>query len=180
MQDKKQTETKPYKGRILFPAKKYGIPVFLFMLLAIRFFSPLLFLRVSGESMIPSYEDGDILFMTKTRGKEISVNRFDIVTADIPDYPTDVIKRIIGLPGETVILDGETVYIENEDGRKELSGLYGYENGRADRTDPKNHQQITLKEDEYFLMGDNVNHSSDSRDFGPVSYERIFGYKTEK
>ena len=161
-------------------AKRYGILILLFMLLTIRFFSPFLFLTVSGESMLPAYKDGDILFMTKTRGKEVPINRFDVVTADIPDYPTDVIKRIIGLPGETVIIDGENVYIEDENGKKELSDLYGYENGRADQTDSKNYQRVTLREDEYFLMGDNVNHSYDSRDFGPVPYNRILGYKTEE
>lgn len=180
MQDHKQTEIKQCKRKMVCLIKRYRIFILLFTLLAVRFFSPVLFLCVSGESMLPSYKDGDILFMKKTKGKKMPINRFDIVTADIPDYSMDIIKRVVGLPGETVIIDGENIYIENKAGRKELSGLYSYENGRADKTDRKNYQQIALKEDEYFLMGDNVNASYDSRDFGPVSRKEIFGWMTAK
>ena len=91
------------------------------------------------------------------------------------EYPVDekqiYIKRIIGMPGETVQIKDGYVYI---DGERLLSDIYGNELIKDPQTaaDP-----ITLKENEYFVMGDNRNHSMDSRDpsVGVLTKEDLIG-----
>lgn len=115
--------------------------------------------QVSGSSMETTLSDGDHLIVDKISYRFEDPERFDIIVFPF-QYDTDTyyIKRIIGMPGETVQIDGSgTIYIDGE----VLEEIYGREviqnPGRA--SDP-----ILLGEDEYFVMGDNRNNSSDSRD----------------
>ncbi|MCP1101607.1 signal peptidase I [Aequitasia blattaphilus] len=114
--------------------------------------------RVSGHSMETTLSDGDNLIVDKISYRFRDPSRFDIIVFPYPqDKKIHYIKRIVGLPGETIqIIDGET-YINNQ--RLE-SDIYGYEKmtfaGTAE-------DGITLGEDEYFVLGDNRNHSADSR-----------------
>ncbi len=128
--------------------------------------------KVSGGSMEPMLSDGDNLIMDKISYRFQDPQRFDIVVfpfqyANRPYY----IKRIIGLPGETIYIDDDgNIYINNEI----LNEPYGKEviadPGRA-------YEPITLGEDEYFVMGDNRNNSSDSRDpvVGNVQRDDLIG-----
>ncbi len=115
--------------------------------------------QVSGSSMETTLSDGDHLIVDKISYRFEEPERFDIIVFPF-QYDTDTyyIKRIIGMPGETVQIDDSgAVYIDGE----LLEESYGREiienPGRA--ADP-----ILLGEDEYFVMGDNRNNSSDSRD----------------
>lgn len=115
--------------------------------------------QVSGSSMETTLSDGDHLIVDKISYRFDDPERFDIIVFPF-QYDTDTyyIKRIIGMPGETVQIDESgNIYIDGE----LLEESYGREviqnSGRAD--DP-----IMLGEDEYFVMGDNRNNSSDSRD----------------
>ena len=115
--------------------------------------------QVSGSSMETTLSDGDHLIVDKISYRFEDPERFDIIVFPF-QYDTDTyyIKRIIGMPGETVQIDDSgTIYIDGE----VLEEIYGREviqnPGRA--SDP-----ILLGEDEYFVMGDNRNNSSDSRD----------------
>lgn len=115
--------------------------------------------QVSGSSMETTLSDGDHLIVDKISYRFADPERFDIIVFPF-QYDTDTyyIKRIIGMPGETVQIDESgTIYIDGE----VLDESYGREviqsPGRA--VDP-----IQLGEDEYFVMGDNRNNSSDSRD----------------
>lgn len=115
--------------------------------------------QVSGSSMETTLSDGDHLIVDKISYRFEDPERFDIIVFPF-QYDTDTyyIKRIIGMPGETVQIDDSgAVYIDGE----LLEESYGREiienPGRA--ADP-----ILLGEDEYFVMGDNRNNSSDSRD----------------
>ena len=116
--------------------------------------------RVSGESMENALHDGDNLIVDKISYRFREPERYEIIVFPYKHQEnTFYIKRIIGLPGETVqIKDGE-VYI-NE---KLLGETYGREQinegNEGIASDP-----ITLGPDEYFVLGDNRNHSSDSRD----------------
>ncbi len=125
---------------------------------------------VSGQSMEPLLHDGDNLILDKLTYHFRDPERFDVVVFDQTESD-HYIKRIIGLPGETVqIIDGY-VYINGE--RLE-DDVYGKEvmlqPMRA--ADP-----ITLGEDEYFVLGDNRNYSRDSRDpgVGNVKRSQILG-----
>lgn len=114
--------------------------------------------RVSGHSMENSLHDGDNLIVDKVSYRFRSPKRFEIVVFPYK-YKKDTyyIKRIIGLPGETVQVIEGYVYINGE----KLDESYGLEEMR----DPGIAEvPIQLGDDEYFVLGDNRNHSSDSRD----------------
>ncbi len=125
--------------------------------------------RVDGESMLPSLEHGDNLIVDKLSYRFVDPERYDII---VFPYEKNIfyIKRIIGMPGETVqIVDGE-VYVDG----KLLGETYGREkmesSGIAELP-------VELGEDEYFLLGDNRNHSADSREpsVGPIKRDRLLG-----
>ena len=114
--------------------------------------------HVSGESMENTLDDGDQLIVDKVTYRFRAPERYDIIVFPFRYKDnTYYIKRIIGLPGETVqIVDGE-IYINGE----VLQESYGREvmQDAGLAAEP-----ITLGDDEYFVLGDNRNYSSDSRD----------------
>lgn len=113
---------------------------------------------VDGRSMNPTLNDGDNLIVEKLSYRFGDPQRFDIIVFPPQGAPNEhYIKRIIGLPGETVQIDeAGTIYIDGE----VLEEDYGLETiksaGRAS-------EPITLGDDEYFVLGDNRNNSTDSR-----------------
>ena len=123
---------------------------------------------VDGISMEPALEDGDKVIIDKWTYHFKEPKRFDIIV-----FPQDIdiyyVKRIIGLPGETV---------EIRDGRIYVDGMVLIENYGKEKM-PKNYSMDKrfLLEDEYFVLGDNRNHSVDSREYsvGAVKRERIVG-----
>lgn len=115
--------------------------------------------EVSGRSMYDTLDDKDSLWIDKLSYRFHDPERFDIVVFPYQGGSVYYIKRIIGLPGETVRIDEEgTIYINDEP----LDEDYGYEVispymiGRTG-------ENVLLGEDEYFVMGDNRNDSKDSR-----------------
>jgi signal peptidase I len=125
--------------------------------------------RIDGTSMEPNVHDKQYVLVNKTAywfGRNPS--RGDVIVFDAPDQPQfDRIKRVIGLPGETVEVkkDG-TVYV---DGRS-LDEPY-----LVAGEDPRVYGVWTVPEGEYFVMGDNRSVSFDSRSGGPVPRENIIG-----
>ena len=126
---------------------------------------------VYGVSMEPEFVEGDVLFVNKLCRNFTEIERFDAVVFQYEYRDHEYyIKRVIGLPGETVqIVDGK-VYIDGE----LLEDEYGTELIEKPR---RAAEPITLGEDEYFLLGDNRNDSSDSRDsdIGNVSDDQNNG-----
>lgn len=128
---------------------------------------------VDGSSMYDTLEDGDNLWVSKLSYLIGDPERFDIVIFPVDDEGTYYIKRVIGLPGETVRIDQKGNIFIND---KPLEESYGYETiipemlGRAE-------EGVTLGEDEYFVMGDNRNGSFDSREeeVGNIERERLVG-----
>lgn len=126
---------------------------------------------VDGNSMYPTLHDKDNLLVDKVSYRLGDVERFDIIVFEYP-HKKDVhyIKRVIGLPGETVqIIDG-VIYINGE----VLEENYGYEVMRDAR---RAAEPVTLGPDEYFVLGDNRNDSTDSRaeSVGNVHRSQIVG-----
>ena len=114
--------------------------------------------RVSGHSMEATLHDGDNLIVDKLSYRFRDPKRFEIIVFPYSHKEnTYYIKRIIGLPGETVQVKDGYVYIDGE----KLDENYGLEvmEDAGIAAEP-----IELGEDEYFVLGDNRNHSSDSRD----------------
>lgn len=128
--------------------------------------------RVSGSSMETTLSDGDNLIVDKLSYHFRAPSRFDIVVFPYQYAEnTYYIKRIIGLPGDTVqVIDGY-VWINGE--RLE-SDTYGNEvmNSPGIAAEP-----VTLGEDEYFVLGDNRNHSADSREpsVGVIKRKNLMG-----
>ncbi len=126
---------------------------------------------VSGSSMENTLSDGDNLIVDKITYRFSDPQRYDIIV--FPFHYADhvyYIKRIIGLPGETVqIVDGD-IYIDGEILRESYGREVIKDSGLA--TEP-----IELGEDEYFVLGDNRNDSTDSRDpsVGKIHRDEIIG-----
>lgn len=127
---------------------------------------------VSGSSMEPTLSNNDQLILDKISYRFSKPQRFDIIVFPFQyAEKTFYVKRIIGLPGETVQIDLQgNIYINgqilNEDYGKETINFAGL------AVEP-----ITLGDDEYFVMGDNRNNSSDSRDpsVGNIRRSNIIG-----
>lgn len=128
--------------------------------------------RVSGSSMETTLSDGDNLIVDKLSYRFKEPNRFDIIVFPYQhEENTFYIKRIVGMPGETIqVVDGYT-YVNGE---LLSSDIYGTEVMDSPGIAA---QPIELGEDEYFVLGDNRNHSSDSRDasVGVLKRENLIG-----
>lgn len=127
---------------------------------------------VSGHSMEPTLSHGDNLIVDKITYRFKDPERFDIIVFPYRyEENTFYIKRIIGLPGETVQVIGGYVYIN---GQLLESDIYGAEvmDSPGIAADP-----IALGENEYFVLGDNRNHSADSREasVGVLKRDELLG-----
>ncbi len=116
--------------------------------------------RVNGSSMYPTLKGNEIMLLNKLG----HIDRFDIVVLKIDGRDDNLIKRIIGLPGETVEIRDNEIYIND----KKIKDKYGY-------GDTYNIDKVTLKKDEYFILGDNRIISLDSRVFGTIHKNEIKG-----
>ena len=147
--------------------------------------------RVDGESMYPTLKDGEFGF-TNVGGVLLNgVERGDIVVVTMKEegQKTHWVKRVIGLPGDTVSCVNDVVYINGKvldetkyidpDYRQSLVDKFGYFNKvpNADNTNVEDFEEVKLKNDEYYVMGDNRPYSKDSRYVGPVKKSQIFAKK---
>ena len=128
--------------------------------------------HVLGSSMYGTLHDNDLLVASKISYKLHQPQRGDIVVFKPPDEASrDFIKRIIALPGERIHVANSVVYINGQVLREPyLPERWTYNNNW-----PASGQDQLIPPDEYFVMGDNRNHSSDSRTFGPIELDSILG-----
>ncbi|MEA2618621.1 MAG: signal peptidase [Chloroflexota bacterium] len=154
--------------------------------------------RVEGDSMVPTLRNNDLLFADKLSYHLHAPDRGDIIVLKPPDEPNrDFIKRIVGVPGDTIEIDGH--YSSNGRQRAAVlirpAGASGFQvlkepylpdqtkdpwdemtfccdaGGRA-TTEP---QPLVIPKDDYFVMGDNRNNSADSRVWGFVPRDLVVG-----
>lgn len=115
--------------------------------------------RVDGDSMNPTLHDGQILILNKL---DKEYERMEIV---VFGYKTDrLIKRVIGLPGETVEIKDNIIYINDEK-------IADY----SDEVKMSDYKKVTVPEGYYFVLGDNRNNSADSRLIGMINKDDIEG-----
>ena len=121
--------------------------------------------RVKGNSMEPSLSDGEYLLVTRTIQDFV---RGDVVMLHDPDeMQVDLVKRIVGLPGESITCN---------DGNLEVDGFFLTESYVLKQALPEGSiQRWELEEDQYLVLGDRRDNSRDSRHFGPISCELIVG-----
>ncbi len=123
--------------------------------------------RVNGSSMYSTLKDGEIMILNKLDYKLHDIERFDIVVVKTDEKK--IIKRVIGLPGETLKYEDNTLYI-NE---KKIDEPY-----LKDATEDFDITSLgydKIPDDCYFVLGDNRDNSSDSRIIGPVKKSQITG-----
>ena len=147
--------------------------------------------RVDGRSMYPTLKDGEFGF-TNVGGVLLNgVERGDIVVVTMEEegQKTHWVKRVIGLPGDTVSCVNDVVYINGKvldetkyidpDYRQSLVDKFGYFNKvpNANNTNVEDFEEVKLGDDEYYVMGDNRPYSKDSRYVGPVKKSQIFAKK---
>lgn len=131
---------------------------------------------VLGESMSPTFEDNNLVLVNKIS----DIQRFDIIVFDAPDANSYYIKRVIGLPGDTVEVRDDILYIDGKameepylKESKEQSELFG--KFTADFTLQELTGETHVPEGKIFVLGDNRINSKDSRSFGFIPKESIIG-----
>lgn len=124
--------------------------------------------EVRGSSMMPGIHDHDRILVDHLTYMVTAVSRGDVVVMRYPlDPRLDYLKRVVGLPGDEVLIEG---------GRVTINGAGWPEPYVApESVDPYTHLSITVRPGYYFVLGDNRLHSSDSREFGQVPFELIRG-----
>lgn len=128
---------------------------------------------VKGQSMEPNFENGDYLIIDEITYKFRAPERGEVIVFKYPnDLSQRYIKRIIGLPGETVEIDNSQIEISNKEGNKTLLNESEY---LPSSIYTPGTIKFTLADGEYFVMGDNRPASSDSRRWGAVPRQDIVG-----
>lgn len=126
---------------------------------------------VNGASMEPSFYSGNYLIVDEISYRFEEPKRGDVIVFRPPDDPSIfLIKRIIGLPGEIITIEDGEITIENE---TNPDGFVLTEPYLTEET--SGNTKMILANDEYFVLGDNRDQSSDSRVWGPLSEELIIG-----
>jgi signal peptidase I len=124
--------------------------------------------KVEGTSMMPTLSDQERVFINKFVYKLEPIHRGDVVVFHYPrDVSKSYIKRVIALAGDRVRIDDGIVYVNNV----RLPESYVPE----DYWDTRSYPETVVPRHSYFLLGDHRNLSNDSRDFGPVDEEYIYG-----
>jgi len=128
---------------------------------------------VKGQSMEPNFDDGQYLIVDEISYRLHQPGRGDVVVFKYPNDPSQYyIKRIIGLPGETVEIVGGGVIVYND---QHPQGQVLDEEKYLDAAKTMGDMKITLENGQYFVLGDNRSASSDSRRWGPLEKDFIVG-----
>ncbi len=121
--------------------------------------------RVDGFSMYPTLEDGEFVLVNKLSYRFGEVKRGDIIVFHFPMNPQEeLIKRVIGLPGDRVTVQDHQVYVNGQ----ALNEPYLAQT-------PLYQGEWTVTDGHYFVLGDNRNNSNDSKDWGLLPAENVIG-----
>jgi signal peptidase I len=124
--------------------------------------------KVEGTSMMPSLDDQERIFVNKFVYRLEPIERGDIVVFRYPRDPSkSYIKRVIGMAGDRIRIDGGQVYV-NDQALDEDYVPPAY-------TDSRSYPEMSVPEHCFFVLGDHRSMSNDSRDFGPVNQSFIYG-----
>ena len=182
-----QQEQETIKDFIIEVVKMFFLALIIIVPVRMFLFQPFI---VRGASMEPNFEEKQYLIVNEfgykntpvnVFGKNIvtvhprkNLNRFDIVVFRAPMHENQFyIKRVIGLPGETVKIDNGVVMIYNDEypeGRVLDESAYLPEGRKTNGS-----REVKLRDDEYYVLGDNRPASSDSRSFGPIHKNDVIG-----
>lgn len=165
-----QIEEKPKTGWQSFRELIFFALLSLAIVAPIRIFIAQPFI-VSGSSMFPTFRNNDYLIVDELSYRLGNPERYDVVIFRYPGDTTKFfIKRIIALPGETIDINGKDVTIINKENPNGFKLDQSFINNEMNTT-----KHYELKNDEYFVLGDNRNASSDSRVWGGVPRKLLIG-----
>ena len=142
----------------------YALIIVIAILIKLYVFSPI---RVNGTSMVPTLDNGYIMFLNEIGYHLNGVERFDIIVANIDNEK--LIKRVIGLPGDTVEYKYNKLYING----KEVEEKFEHKETKDFKLSDINVEVIP--EGYYFVVGDNRENSKDSRIIGLIPKDKIMG-----
>lgn len=144
------------KIKELYP---YIIIIVVVILIRTFLFTPII---VNGSSMSPTLKGNEIMILNKISLKTTPLKRYDIVV--LKDHNSYLIKRVIGLPGETIKSVDDQIYINN----KVLDDRFG-------KGVTGDFEEIKIPDNMYYVLGDNRLVSNDSRSFGPIKMDELTG-----
>ena len=145
----------------------YLIIIVLVILIKIFVVTPV---RVNGTSMNPTLEEGDIMILNKL-GRN-NIKRFDIVVIRDDEDDEDIIKRVIGLPGERIEYKNNILYVN---GKKVKEKFTKKKYDRLNNYSIEALEHSTVPKDYYFVLGDNRPNSKDSEELGFIHKDKIKG-----
>lgn len=132
-------------------------------------------IKVEGSSMYPTLEDHAFGFTNVFAAKFLSIDRFDVVIVHNKERDEFWIKRVIGLPNDTIEYKNDVLYINQEPVEEPYLNQSYAQNIKKESLFTEDFGPIQLKEDQYWLMGDNRVRSEDSRRHGPFQKNEIIG-----
>lgn len=176
-------ERKKYFAHILEEKLIFIITIPLLAILTTTFIFH--FYRVDGSSMEQTFQDDDLLLVEKVGKTTSSIfrknytpNRYDVVVFKEPRYDeqSELVKRVIGLPGDRVVIRNKNVTVYNEQNPNGIE-IDRYIPSEADVVEISSSEklEVNVKSGEVFVLGDNRPGSDDSRYFGPIKTENIIG-----
>ncbi len=146
-------------GKELLP---YIIIILVVIIIRTFIFTPVV---VNGPSMMDTLHNGDVMILDKIGMKLGGIKRFDIVV--IQTGKTKIIKRVIGLPGETISYQDNKLYINGKEVSDNHSNEITYD-----------FEEVKIPDGEYYVLGDNRTDSVDSRILGTIPKNEILGHAT--
>ena len=152
------------KKKIIKEVLSYVLVIGVAILIKIFIFSPI---RVNGTSMLPNLQDGDYMILNEIGFRLNGAERFDIVVANVDGER--LIKRVIGLPGETVEFKYNKLYINGKEVEE------NFPHGETKDFSLEDIKIDKIPENYYFLVGDNRGNSKDSRVVGLIHKSDISG-----
>ncbi|SFP95364.1 signal peptidase I [Salibacterium halotolerans] len=155
--------------------KTFAVVVIIVFIIRTFFFANYM---VHGESMMPTIENGERLIINKIGYEFSKPDRFDLVVFHANEE-SDYIKRVIGLPGDRIRYEDDTLYVNGEAVKEEYLAPYRSEAERGPFTSDFTLEEVTgretVPEGHIFVLGDNRRNSMDSRRIGFVDMDEVVG-----
>ncbi|PYZ93166.1 signal peptidase I [Salipaludibacillus keqinensis] len=155
--------------------KAVAVALILAVVIRYFFFAPIV---VDGQSMMPTLGHNDRMIVNKIGYNISEPDRFDIIVFHAPQNK-DYIKRVIGLPGDTVHYEDDVLYINDEEYEEPYLDDFKAEAANRPFTGDFHLSDVTgydtIPEGHVFVLGDNRQHSKDSRHIGVIPYDEVVG-----